>query len=103
MGRNRPIVCTLTEGARGDRWVRWRDALRREATHVAKTPDGVSIALKGSDWGLTEISNLVEAERSCCAWMDFGLKRDEASVTLTISADSDEGAQVIRNMLSLEG
>ena len=96
-------MCTLTEAERAARGPEWRDALRNARAQIADAPGGVSITFGARGDELAEIHDLVRAERACCAWIRFEMASAARGSTLLITAESEEGADLIREMLRGDG
>ena len=95
-----PVVCTLTSAQLARRGARWTDALRRLAVRTDPLADGVSITIKGG-LPLEELRRLVQFEAECCKWMNLDLREGPAFSTLTITADTAEGVDVIMRMVGV--
>jgi hypothetical protein len=79
MSEPRPIMCTLTAADLKDRGRAWRKLWASGLLHRERVPGGIRlIAEPGGAEALTE---LIELERECCAWIDY--KVDGPAVTLT--------------------
>ena len=84
MRKSKPIVCTLTGRERRERATAWSTALQRAAIGVEECNGGYVITLRDEERLLAEINGLIEAERTCCAWMTLELRLD-APMTLTVT------------------
>jgi len=98
-----PITCTLSQAERAARGPEWRDALRNARAQITDAEGGVSITFTATGDELAEIHDLVRAESACCAWMQFEMASAAAGSTLLITSESDEGADLIREMLRGDG
>jgi hypothetical protein len=50
-----------------------------------------------------ELEELIELERSCCAWMRLDLKPTDGGWILGMSADAEEGIRAIRRIAKIVG
>ena len=79
MAEARPIVCTLTPRELKDRGAAWRKLWSSGLIRRERVRGGIRlIAEPGASKALTD---LVDLERECCAWIDFDV--DGSAVTLT--------------------
>ena len=85
-----PIVCTLTPADLRDRGAAWAKLLGSGLVDRSRVPGGVR--LFAQQGGRAALLELVELERSCCAWMRIEIA-DGATVTIT--ADSAAGEEVL--------
>lgn len=99
MKRSAPIACTLTARERAAHGDRWRKLVRDANARVAITENGAVVRL-GIAWPRADVEELVAQERSCCSWMDLELRDDGRELILTMTADSREGAAIIRMMVN---
>ena len=81
--------------------------MARRVTHararITDAPGGVSIIFAAPGDELAEIHDLVRAESACCAWMRFEMGSSATGSSLLITAESEEGADLIREMLRGDG
>jgi hypothetical protein len=83
-----PVACTLTpaEGlTRMQRWQRLHDAAQRGA---AQRDDAVEVTYRWSADVASELEELVEAERECCAFALWDVHAHEDELVLKITARS---------------
>jgi hypothetical protein len=66
-----PIVCTLTEAELRERRRTVLDSIRDSAIDVAETEEGYVFRFKPASDVLARLSNLVDLERQCCAFLTF--------------------------------
>ena len=99
MTKSKPVICTLTTVELHKRSAAWKDLVRRAGSRTAVTPDGIAIAFADLT-NPQELEELVALERTCCEWMTLDLTREDAGWVLRMSADSDEGVAVVRNILT---
>ncbi|HEX9096008.1 MAG TPA: hypothetical protein VF990_07885 [Candidatus Dormibacteraeota bacterium] len=93
--KERPLICTLTAADYRDResaWLKLGPFVRSSAAvagglRISFTP---AIGLRDS---LTE---LVRLEAECCGWMTFAITDSPEAIQLSITSDSADGEQGIR-------
>ncbi|HEV3154256.1 MAG TPA: hypothetical protein VGZ02_10670 [Candidatus Baltobacteraceae bacterium] len=61
---------------------------------------GFVLTLRAGAQILSDVQTLVDAEKTCCRWIDFELPQGDR-LTLRITARSPEGVAVIKEMLGL--
>lgn len=92
------IACSLESGAAAQRHARWQ-ALREHALVDAEHIDGGLRLVFRADPGVaTELQELVELERKCCAFADWSVQADSKRVALEVSGDSDEAIAAVHGM-----
>ena len=99
MTKAKPIVCTLSLSKLAARGEQWKDLVARAAQVIEHVPGGVAVRFARSDEALAEIEELARLERSCCEWMTLEIRRSVEAMTLLMTADSEEGVEVIRRMV----
>jgi hypothetical protein len=89
-------MCTLTAADLEDRGGAWQKLMASGLVERERVPGGIRLsAAPGAAASLTE---LIDLERECCAWIHFELS-DGAAFTLTADAD---GEAVLASMFELE-
>ncbi len=77
-----PIACTLEPTDQRGRIEEWR-ALRRDALIEETRDGGVSTTLWRPGAGVVErLEQLIEAERTCCSFLDFELSQEDSIIRL---------------------
>ncbi|MGO1510604.1 MAG: hypothetical protein ACTHW4_08525 [Actinomycetales bacterium] len=85
-----PIACTLTPDAGRAQVERWRAfddeyaldverAATRHVVHYVKVEDSVA-----------RLRELVDAERSCCSFVDWRVEEDEHTVRLVVTGTAEQ-------------
>jgi hypothetical protein len=94
-----PIVCTLTESDRQDRGGAWQKLLGSGLVERERVPGGIRlIAAPGAAAALVE---LIDLERECCAWIEFGLSEGADGAVATLTAQGD-GEAALAGMFDIE-
>lgn len=94
-----PIACTLTDADRQDRGAAWRKLLASGLVERERVPGGIRlIAAPGAAASLVE---LIDLERECCAWIEFGLSEGREGAVVTLTADGD-GEAALAGMFDIE-
>jgi hypothetical protein len=91
-----PIACTLNAGEGAARVEQWR-LLGRRAQLGAEFSEG-TLAVTYRESALAELTELVRAERSCCAFLDWSLEESGGNAVLLIRGG--EGAEPELNRLA---
>ena len=99
MKNHKPILCTLTPAQLVGRGSSWRK-VAMAAIRVEECRGGYLLTFGADEGRLSELAELVAAEQACCEWMNLELVRGE-EIVLTMTADSTEGAAVIKAMLGV--
>ena len=86
------IVCTLTRSELEDRGSAWRKVLGSGLVERTGIPGG--IRLVAAPGALAALTELIDLERECCAWIDYA-KPDASTFELTAEGD---GAEVLAQM-----
>ena len=66
-----PIACTLTESELKERRRTVLNLIRDSAIDAASIPGGYSYRFRPSSEALSQLFNLVDLERQCCAFLTF--------------------------------
>lgn len=85
-----PIACTLDVEAMPDRLADWKSILGH-ASARQRTADGALRVEFASDVLLSELTRLVAAEQSCCAFLSFAITVDQRGIGLEVGGP--EGAE----------
>ena len=92
MAETAPIACTLTASDLKDREAAWRKLTGSGLVERDLVPGG--IRLRASPGAVVALSELIDLERECCAWINFEVG-DRSIVTLTAEG---EGQAVLAGM-----
>jgi hypothetical protein len=82
-------ACTLAPAAAADRARRWREIVGRGAPVVSRTADSVEARWLLDRGAADELEALVSAERECCAFAAWTIRRRGADTTLRITVEHD--------------
>ena len=96
----KPVVCTLTPAQFVHRGSAWRTIVQT-TTRAQECPGGYVLTFDRDERRLAKLVELVASEQACCEWMNLDLVQGD-EVTLTMTADSVEGAAVIQAMLGVK-
>jgi hypothetical protein len=66
-----PIVCTLNEAELRERRRTVLDSIRASTIDVTETEEGYAFRFEPTSDVLARLSNLVDLERQCCAFLTF--------------------------------
>ena len=86
-----PIACTLTLDEMGPRLARIRQLTRDHLR--SHRLDGSTLDLFYDPMAAAELTQIVELERQCCAFLHFSLVAQDSQIRLQISAPSDQAAK----------
>jgi len=92
MAETPPIACTLTASDLKDREAAWRKLMGSGLVERDLVPGG--IRLRAAPGAVIALSELIDLERECCAWINFEVG-DGSVVTLTAEG---EGEAVLAGM-----
>ena len=92
MAETPPIACTLTASDLKDREAAWRKLMGSGLVERDLVPGG--IRLSAAPGAVVALSELIDLERECCAWINFEVG-DGSVVTLTAEG---EGEAVLAGM-----
>ena len=90
------IACSLTGTDQADQIERWHRMLSGRSVHRSPRTGQVEIDIERVE----ELSALVRDEQRCCPFLGFRLDFDGDTVTLTITAPSDEADVFITDLLA---
>jgi hypothetical protein len=91
-----PIACTLTGPEQAVRRVEW-DELRRSALVDVRVDGGVFTTTWRPE-GRAQLAALVEAEKECCRFIDFG-ELEERDGAVVLQAGFPPGAEIVGELL----
>jgi hypothetical protein len=79
MTEPRPIACTLTRADLRDREAAWRKLFASGQVSRDRVPGG--IRLSAHPGAVDALHELIDLERECCAWIDYAVDSDGATLT----------------------
>src|SRR6266568_588667 len=88
----RPIFCTLTEADMKDRAGAWQKLWASGLIRRERIPGG--IRLWAEPGGAGALQQLIELERECCAWIDYGVVDGSSVGSRAAIADLAPGAAI---------
>jgi hypothetical protein len=91
------IACSLTQDDRLTRRERWLTVGARALVQIVPTEAGLALVFATEPGVETELRELAELERNCCAFATWTVSADEERVVLDVAADGDAVA-VIQGM-----
>jgi hypothetical protein len=87
-GRTRlPVACTLGSGDAAERLERWRALAAKSAPRPRRSGHRLEVRWRLDPADSDELAELVEAERTCCAFVSWAVSRDGGDTVLTVTAD----------------
>jgi len=92
MVKRLPIVCTLTGGEMVDRSAAWQALLEESLVARVRIAGGISLTVKPEAY--PAMINLIELEKTCCAWIKFDA---DGATTVKMTAKGP-GALVLAGM-----
>jgi hypothetical protein len=88
-GMDQSIACTLTADAFRDRTELLAALADRALLARAPIPGGERLTFAGDAAAERDLRAAVEAERSCCAFLDLDLRRHEDRLVLDVTGPAD--------------
>jgi hypothetical protein len=84
-----PVACTLgaTEGP--ERLAQWRSVFAAHGAGRERGPDYLLLRFRDDPDVSRELQQLVDAERSCCAFVEWAVERSGAELVVRITGDGD--------------
>jgi hypothetical protein len=95
-----PIACNLDAEQGPARIAQWRSVGERAQLGAELTARTLVVTYRES--ALDELAALVQAERSCCAFLDWSLERSAGRATLKVQAD-EAGEPELSRLAALFG
>ena len=89
------LVCTLTADDYRDRetaWLKVGSYMRASAA----IPGGLSFRFAPTRGLRDSMTELVRLEAECCAWMAFAMSESPNGITLSITANGEDGERAVR-------
>ena len=82
-----PVACSLDAAALGCRQSDLRSGVLAEAESVERLDDGYRWQFRHSPDLFSRLGPIIDAERGCCGFLQFGIKAvpDQGTVTLEIT------------------
>jgi hypothetical protein len=84
-----PLACTLTPTEGRDRIQEWRTLFRQFGAGRDEVAGRLTLHFRDAPGVAVELAKLVEAERQCCAFLEWHLERIGEIWTLRISGAED--------------
>jgi len=81
---NLPIVCTLNESELRERRKALMDTFRSMAITASELPDGYVFNFPVSSEALHRITDVVDLERQCCAFLTFKIVVEAANAAMRL-------------------
>jgi hypothetical protein len=95
-----PIACRLAPAQLNDRRARWAELARRALRSRAQVPQGVRLRFDDEPGAAGELEDLVDLERSCCAFAGWTIVRRPGGVILTVTAQDEMGIEAVRELFA---
>jgi hypothetical protein len=92
-----PVACSLGVHDMRPREEEWRSLLVPIVVERSEIPGGVRLVLERSSGTKQELERLIALEKSCCAWIGWGLREASSVLVLEATAESGEGEAVLRD------
>jgi hypothetical protein len=98
-----PIACSLTASEARERVERWRK-LVQDARLRSLSGDGyAATAFRNEPAVRAELEALASAERECCAFLQFDLRKSKAELVLRVTAKREEARNDLALLISSLG
>lgn len=94
------IPCSLEQAELADRRDRWHRLAERAGGAVLTTENGLRLLFRAAPGVEAELHQLVELERDCCAFAEWSLHTEQATLILDVSAESEEGIAAVQTMFT---
>lgn len=85
-----PIACTLTPGAGKEQLERWRAFDEDYALDIERSDTRLTIHYAKVEDSITQLRELVAAEKSCCSFVDWAIDREHADLRLIVTGTPDQ-------------
>ncbi len=96
--RSAPIACSLAQADLANRQERWRQLWQRAAVSVVTTRNGLQLLFRAAPDVETQLSQLAELERDCCAFADWSVQARGKELVLDVTAPTEEGIRAVQAM-----
>lgn len=93
-----PVVCSLDAAELGARERRWTELVHSACTNRRATADGVELRFRADERTEHKLHDLVAAERECCAWARWELRREDGDLVMHAHAAAPTGAAALQSM-----
>lgn len=90
-----PIACTLSEAQLKQRRQAIVDAFRNMKVTVSELPDGYAFIFPASSETLHQITQLVDMERQCCAFLTFKIVVEGAQAAMRLEVTGPREAKKV--------
>ena len=95
------IACSLTSPELRERIIKIRRDL---LPHVIKTidlPNGIGFLVPNEDGQIQRLAEFVELESRCCAFLDFEMRVEAESTTISLQMTGPEGTKEVLEAMAL--
>ncbi len=90
------IACSLSPEAQERRFADFADLSRRALLGADRTPHGARIRLRNTDTVHAAVRRLIEAERECCSFLEFGVEATDDHLLIDVSGPPHARALIDR-------
>jgi hypothetical protein len=97
------VACSLGQSDLAERQARWRRLADASLVERTRTDTGLRLVFRRDDGVETELGELAELERECCAFADWTVTADGGRVVLDVSASSAEAVAAVQAMFATLG
>jgi hypothetical protein len=85
-----PIACTLDGESGPVRVARWRALIDAAGLGSQLNGDRLEVRFRAAPGVAAELSELVDAERVCCAFLGWNVEPSDSDLLLTVTGDHDQ-------------
>ncbi|MAB81642.1 hypothetical protein [Microbacterium sp. UBA3394] len=85
-----PIACTLTPSAGKEQIERWRAFDADYALDIEHTDTRLTIHYAKVEDSITRLRELVAAESTCCAFVDWGIEEGHSDLRLVVTGTPEQ-------------
>jgi hypothetical protein len=90
-----PLACTLGPAEGAARLARWREIGTTYGAGQERGDGCVLLRFRDDVAVATELADLIDAERSCCAFLGWNLERSATGIAVRITGSADAVAPVL--------
>jgi hypothetical protein len=94
-----PVACSLNLRDLPRRLASWRSLRRRAEISFARTDRGIQLIFRNDPGVESQLKELVELERECCAFAEWSTRSDDDRVVLEVSGEGEEAVAAVQGML----